>query len=77
MTGIRLRPVPGTQVPALFTQLTRPELLVLSAKLASGHSRVRMAGLSARTVADAWGQIRLASLLARLEDEVGQELARR
>jgi hypothetical protein len=74
--GISLRPEPTYPVPGTFDRLTMLELTALSARLRRGRRRARRAALRSRSPAEIWDLARLSSLLAGLENEAIQALAR-
>lgn len=74
---MRLRPARQHDGRRLFTNLTRQELLVLSATTARAVRTARMAVMRARSLPGAWSLLMIASSLADILDEAEDELARR
>jgi hypothetical protein len=74
--GISLRPEPAHPVPGAFDRLTVLELTALSVRLRRGRNRARQAALRSRSPLEIWDMVKLGALLAGLEDEVIQALAR-
>ena len=76
MPGVSLRPEPAHPAPGTFDRLTMLELTALSARLRRGRHRARQAALRSRSPVEIWDLVRLSSLLASLENEAIQALAR-
>ncbi len=65
------------RAPDTFEELSRLELLVLSAKLQNGSCRARQAALRSRSFPEIWAMIRLSNHLSDLGQDVNQALTRR
>lgn len=65
------------RAPGTFEELSRLELLVLSAKLQNGSCRARQAALRSRSFPEIWAMIRLSNHLSDLGQDVNQVLTTR
>ncbi len=65
------------RAPGTFEELSRLELLVLSAKLQNGSGRARQVALRSRSFPEIWAMIRLSNHLSDLGQDINQVLTRR
>lgn len=69
---------PGTTLaPGTFEQLTRLELLALTAKMCNSKRRALQVAVHSRSLAEIWDMIRLMNDLADLADDLDQSLVTR